>query len=133
MKFSDWWQERQAQQALASTPDLARKALASGAELCSQGSEAGEACGCSADQSISQHDVGGSIQVQLTHELPSQGLNHVDARVQKTKQTATTDELAVDLMPYFLPMLSLQEQQDQEAMLQNQHAHALKTRSGRRS
>ena len=72
-------------------------------------------------------------QADVERTETSQGLKHVDTGEQKAKQTATTDEPAAcrpgtllpPKAPY--PLLSLQEQQDQEAMLQNQQAHALKT------
>ena len=80
-------------------------------------------------------DQGCSMQDFKSMHVPnqdhSQGLKHVDVCEHKTKQMATTNELAVDLMPYFLPttvpypLLSLQEQQDAEAMLQNQQAHMM--------
>ena len=63
---------------------------------------------------------------------PSSGLKHISMRVQRARQTATTDKPAVDLMPFNLPTVkpyflqSPQAQQDAEAVLQNQRARALK-------
>ena len=110
MKFSDWRQEWQAQQAPASASDLAHKPPASGAELGSgQGSEDGEARGRSAARSVPQQDVGGSIQVQPAHELAtvptlqpqsahtttSQGLQHAQARAQEADRGDATPEQIV--------------------------------------